>query len=100
LTDVIVPLERALILMEPIDGERLNAAPALRWAGFAGAARYHVLVMDAGTTEVLVDEMTADTQLQVTASLTPGQTYQWVVNAVAGDDALLASGNRLFTMSD
>jgi hypothetical protein len=74
------------------------ARPTLSWASFPNAAQYEVFVIDAGTTELLAHEFVADTRFTVTASLQPGRTYDWVVNAIAADGGLLADGESRFVV--
>jgi hypothetical protein len=99
ITGLVVPLERALTLLEPTSGAQVAEAPTLTWQAFEGAAQYRVMVIDAGTTELLADETVSGPSLTVAAALQPGRTYEWRVNALSLDGTLLASGGRLFTLS-
>jgi len=98
-TGIEVPLERGLDLLEPASGEVLAETPTLRWNEYSGAGHYRVWVIDAGTTEILEDEITFAPQLEITAKLQPGQTYRWVVNALDSRGMLVASGTREFRLS-
>ncbi len=101
ITDLVVPLERALTLVEPAADCLTNAVPVLRWAPFAGVKPtdgYRVLLIDAGTTELLLDQTLSQTELAAPV-LSPGRSYTWVVNAYGPNDILLAAGERAFTVA-
>jgi len=98
ITELTVPLERGLQLLEPASGAQVEASSTLRWEGFLDAARYRVWVVDAGTTELAFDQVTPDTSLVVTPPLKPGRTYNWMVNALAEDDTIRATGSSQFTV--
>lgn len=91
----IVPLERKMILLSPIAGSTASATPALRWNPSTEAARYRVLIIDAGTTAVLLDRTLEETSIQVSQALEPGE-YQWVVNGLDADGQLVATGQETF----
>ena len=101
ITDLVVPLERALTLIEPAADGLTNAVPVLRWAPFAEVKPtdgYRVLLIDAGTTELLLDTTLSQTELTAPV-LAPGRSYTWVVNAYGANDILLAAGERAFTVA-
>ena len=86
ITGIDITLEKALTLVAPAAGAQVEVTPTLRWKGMPEAAKYRVWVVDAGTTELLLDQTVTDTALVVTASLAPGRTYDWVVNAFTAKD--------------
>jgi hypothetical protein len=90
--DFVVALERNINLLEPIGGVVVSDAPLFAWQPAPGAASYRVWVLDAGTTELVVDETTTATTL-APGALPAGRPYQWVVNALdaAGEDIATAS---------
>jgi hypothetical protein len=94
-----VYLAKALAPQEPAPGAQVGATPTLSWEGLVGVAQYRVWVIDAGTTEAVVDEVTTGTRLTVSAPLKAGRTYQWVVNGLAADQHLLASLTGEFTVA-
>lgn len=86
ITDVVVPLERALILVSPTSGEVVDASPTLVWQAADGATQYSLWVVHAGTTELMVNQVVPDSTVTITRTL-EAATYTWVVNALnaAGD---------------
>ena len=64
----------------------------------AEAAQYRVWVIDAGTTEMMLDQTTTDTSVVVTKSLKPG-VYQWVVNGLNARRATSSRRRRYFHRS-
>jgi hypothetical protein len=99
IADVTVPLERALALLQPASGAQTASAPTLAWEPFAEAlGGYRLLLIDAGTTEMVLDALFAETTVSA-PSLTPGRTYTWVVQALGGDNVLLAESASEFTVS-
>jgi hypothetical protein len=98
ITGLAVPMERALPLRAPADGEVVGLTPTLSWEPFAEATRYRVMVIDAGTTAMVADQTIEPAELRLDAPLLPGASYQWVVNALAADGTLVASGHRTFTV--
>jgi hypothetical protein len=100
IADVTVPLERALALLQPASGAQTGVTPILAWEPFAEAEEgYRVLLIDAGTTEMLLDARLDETTITAPA-LTPGRMYTWVVQALSGEGILLAEGNGEFAVSD
>jgi hypothetical protein len=91
LTGTNVILERELRLLEPTSGAEEIATPTLRWESFPGVTRYRVWVVDAGTTELVIDHVTEETSLAVESPLKAGQTYTWVVNGIDAVGTTLAS---------
>lgn len=103
LTGVDVYLVQDLELLEPASDAEVEPTPTLHWAALPEASGYRVFVIDAGTTELMLDTAVAATSLMIAAPLEPGRTYEWVVNALAagGDDTRpLASGSRRFKVGD
>lgn len=97
ISDVVVPLERALILVSPTSGEIVDASPTLAWQPADGAAQYSLWVVHAGTTELMVNQMVPDTTVTMTRTLEPA-TYTWVVNALNAAGDILASGDGMFSV--
>jgi hypothetical protein len=93
-----VMLLRTVGIVAPSVDALIVAQSTLSWASFPNAAQYEVFVIDAGTTELLHHEFVTDTHFTVTATLQPGRTYDWVVNAVAADGGLLADGESRFVV--
>ncbi len=93
-----VMLVRSLSALAPSPNAQVVAQPTLSWASFPNAAQYNVLVIDAGTTEVLAHAFVTDTHVTVTAALQAGRTYTWAVNAVAADGGVLADMESRFVM--
>jgi hypothetical protein len=93
-----VMLLRTVNTVAPTVDAQVVALPTLSWQSFPNAAQYEVFVSDAGTTELLAHEFVTDTHFTVTAALQPGRTYEWVVNAVAADGGLLATGDSRFAV--
>lgn len=91
----IVPLERRLTLLAPIADATTGATPALSWVASPEATSYRVWVIDAGTTEILLDETATGTSVQVTKDLKPGE-YQWVVNGLNAAGELVATAEETF----
>jgi phosphatidylethanolamine-binding protein (PEBP) family uncharacterized protein len=67
-------VKASLELLEPIDGAKVGVSPTLRWAGFPGATRYQVLVIDSDAypPEVVIDQTTTGTRWVVATPLIPG----------------------------
>ena len=97
ITGFIVPLERRLTLLSPIAGAVTPASPLLKWKANDEAVKYRLWVIDAGTTEMLLDQTTSGTSVVFTKTLKPG-VYQWVVNGLNAQGALVASGDDTFTV--
>lgn len=100
LTDVTVWLAKEIGLIEPISGAVVEGAPLLRWQPLAEASHYRVMVIDAGTTELVIDEQTEEADFIVTAALTPGRTYQWLAQGLGEDGVLLGEVESTFTVAD
>ena len=95
----VVPLERRLTLLAPIAGATVAASPTLTWNATPAATNYRVWVIDAGTTEMMMDQATTSTSVQIPASLKPG-VYQWVVNGLNARGDLVATGEETFTVGN
>jgi hypothetical protein len=91
----VVPLERKLILLAPIAGQAASETPTLSWQPATDAVSYRVWVIDAGTTEMALDQATSATSVVVPSALAP-TTYQWVVNALDAAGELVATGSETF----
>lgn len=100
LTGVDIPVHKQMEMVAPTSGERVTAPPALAWVGFPGAAAYRVLVINAGTTELITDEQTIDTTLTVSQPLAAGQTYTWVVQALNANGDMLAELTSEFAVTE
>jgi hypothetical protein len=96
LTGVNVYLARELELIAPVSGAVIDVTPTLRWQAFPGAVHYRVRVVDAGTTELMVDQVVSETSLKVPHSLGWDKTYTWLVQALAADGSLLAELENTF----
>ncbi len=94
--DTTLHLARTLKLLEPALGDTVELLPALRWEDFPGAGRYQLWVSDAGTTELVVQQVITGTVFQVTTSLLPGTKYDVSVAALGAADAQLAIGRSEF----
>ena len=81
ITDAVVKLVKTLQIVEPIPGAQTDATPILRWNSILGITQYRVLVIDAGTTEPMLDQIVKETSLAIKTPLKSGRTYDWVVNA-------------------
>jgi len=80
-SDVAVYLARELALTEPATGDEVGTTPHLAWEALPEAVEYRVMIFDAGTTEIMLDVHTVDTELTVGPPLQPGRTYGWTVTA-------------------
>ena len=100
LTDVTVRLAKQIVLVEPPAGAVVESAPILRWQPLPGALTYRVMLIDAGTTELLVDERIEATEYPITTALTSGRTYQWLAQGLIEEDVLLGEVDSTFTLAD
>ncbi len=100
LTDVPVRLAKQIILVEPPAGAVVESTPILRWQPLPGALTYRVMLIDAGTTELLLDERIEATEFTVPAALTSGRTYQWLAQGLIEEDVLLGEVDSTFTFVD
>ncbi len=91
----VVPIERRIVLLSPIAGAPAAAAPTLSWKASDEAVKYRVWVIDAGTTEMVMDQTTTEVTLQVPTELKPG-AYQWVVNGLNAGGELVATAEETF----
>lgn len=92
--EFVVNLDKNIQVVEPAINAELNASPLLRWTQTPGASRYHVVVVDAGTTELAMQPAeSTGTSLQVTPEIKTGRTYDWSV------DALDSSGKRVAALT-
>jgi hypothetical protein len=96
LTGVDLYLARELDLIEPASGATVATTPTLRWQPFPAADHYCVWVIDAGTTELMVDQLVSTTSLTVTEPLNQDTTYTWLVQALTADERLLAELENTF----
>jgi hypothetical protein len=99
LTDVRVWLAKEMRLLEPSSGALVEGAPTLRWQPLEGASHYRVMVIDAGTTELVADEQIEEVEFTVTAALTPGRSYQWLAQGLDEDGMLLGEVDSTFTVA-
>jgi len=94
----VVALDRDLHLLAPGIWEEVTETPTLSWSEYpATAVQYRLLVMDAGTTRPVVQQVVAGTSLAL-SRLTPGRTYDWEVAALASDGSQLARVTGVFTV--
>lgn len=98
--DTIIRMERRLTLDEPAAGAAVSATPALRWQSLPEATGYRVWVIDAGTTELVVNQGTSDTALTVETPLTAGRKYQVVVSALDAEGQPLANAQAEITVAE
>lgn len=96
LTGVDVYLVRELELVEPASGATVTTTPTLRWQPFPATDRYRVWVIDAGTTELMVDQLVSTTSFAVTEPLKQDATYTWLVQALTANGLLLAELENTF----
>lgn len=77
-------------LVRPIATAVRNNGTVFQWTPRAGASRYRVLVASTQTGEVVASETTKDakTSWQPEAPLVAGQSYQWEVEALRGEEVL------------
>jgi hypothetical protein len=94
--DMDVKLERTLKMLEPAAGSETGVSPTLSWEAFPGALTYKVLVIDAGTTEPVVQQEITATRLLVSPPLQTGRTYNLAINALDGDKESLANAQMEF----
>jgi hypothetical protein len=99
LLDFDLHLEKELRLIAPVSGALVGPSPVLHWDALPEAASYKVLVLDAGTTEVMMDIPTQETSLALQRALEPGRTYQWVVTALGPGEVALAHLDGEFIVS-
>jgi hypothetical protein len=96
LTDVTVYLVREIDLLAPVSGAIVTEPPTLRWEAFPDTDHYRVWVIDAGTTELLVDQIVRETQFVVPHPLKENGAYTWLVQAFASVGAFLAELENTF----
>jgi hypothetical protein len=100
-TGIDVYLSKELELLEPVSGAEVSATPTLRWSGLPEVATYQLWIIDAGTTELVFDLVITDTSQApqiVAPPLTPGRTYQWVVNGLQTQTADTSAANLLASL--
>lgn len=85
LSDQIVKLEHGLTLVEPDLSAPVATLPTFTWEPLEGIPGYRVLVIDAGTTEAVVQEEVSGDSLQVTDQLSPSREYTLVISAINAD---------------
>lgn len=93
----VVPIERKLVQLAPIADAPAPMPLTLTWHPADEATQYQVWVIDAGTTEIMLDKTTAETTLAGPPDLKPG-AYQWVVNALNAEGQVVAMGQETFTI--
>jgi hypothetical protein len=101
LAGIEVYLAKELELLEPASGAEVSATPTLRWTGLPGVAVYQLWIIEAGTTELVFDLVITDISQApqiVAPPLTPGHTYQWVVNGLQTQTADTSAGNLLASL--
>lgn len=99
ITDQMLRLMGRVDLLEPTSGEQINTnTPTLRWNPYADAAQYRVMIIDAGTTELVFDLVMPDTRL-VAPPLPRERTYTWVVSAQDANGIDLAAADSIFTVA-
>jgi hypothetical protein len=91
----------AITLGYPPPEEAVDPSPILQWEPFAGAADYHVIVLDDGAypPQVIMDQVVIEPMLAVETPLAPGH-YSWTVWAQDGDTAVLAELTSTFSVKD
>jgi hypothetical protein len=83
----------------PASDARVSAGSLrLVWRAVATAELYRVTVTDAGGAPVWSDS-TSDTAATPRATLTPGRTYYWVVDALLSDGRSATTGSVGFTVA-
>jgi hypothetical protein len=100
-TGIDVYLAKELELLEPASGAEVSATPTLGWAGLPDVAAYQLSIIDAGTTELVFDLAITDTTEAphiVAPPLTPGHTYQWIVNGLQTQTADTSAANLLASL--
>lgn len=98
LPDVTVTLAKKLDWLEPTETNQVQATPRLRWGSLDGVTQYRIQVIDAGTTELVLDQTVTTTSLSLSQSLTLGQTYDVVVNGLDTTGSLLGTVTQRFTV--
>jgi hypothetical protein len=91
----VVPIERKVTLLSPIAGQVAPETPTFSWQPAADGASYRVWVIDAGTTELAVNQTVTGTKL-TPGPLEPGRIYQWVVSALDAAGEVVATGSETF----
>ena len=77
-------------------GELDRAPSQLRWGPVAGAARYHVRLLEVDGTEIWSadsSEATADLPATLSPKLIPGRAFQWDVAALDAAGRKIAAAN-------
>jgi hypothetical protein len=97
--DTTIRMERKLTLEEPT-GTTAGPTPMLRWSSLPEAAGYRVWIIDAGTTELVVNQDTSDPTFSVATPLTAGRTYQILVSALDAEGQPLANAQAEVTVTD
>jgi hypothetical protein len=94
-----ITLEKALALLEPPAGAEVSAPVTLGWEGLPEAARYQLIVSDAGTTELIASQGVTETTVVLMASLTPGRSYDWTITALTEDEIAVGSLSSQFALA-
>jgi hypothetical protein len=85
LTDQEIKIERGLVLIEPDFSEPAETLPTFTWEPLPEDAIYHVLIIDAGTTEPIFDLETAANTVTLVDQLQPDHAYSVVIMALHPD---------------
>jgi Leucine-rich repeat (LRR) protein len=90
-----------LLLVWPPAGEAVDSNPVLQWQAFAGAVRYQVVIVvdQAEPAQIVMDEISRETNYAVSQPLKPG-SYRWTVRALDGNQVVLAELNSRFSVKD
>jgi hypothetical protein len=82
--------EKGYRLLEPVATAVCLARPLFRWTAVPNASGYRLLVVEEKTGRLLVSESIAGNLNGWTAAnpLPSGQTYQWAVEALRGDEVI------------
>lgn len=81
----------------PANGESVDNKPILQWEAFPGVSQYHIMVVDddAYPPVVVLDQLTAETMMEVTPALEPG-SFSWTVQGIDEEGSILAELNSQF----
>lgn len=100
ITDIHLELQRSLTLLEPAMEAEVEATPTLRWEPFAKTVQYRLWVLDAGTTELIINEVVSETAYAISKPLSAGRTYEWLVTAIGENEVQLADGTGIFHVAE
>jgi hypothetical protein len=96
LPEMNIYLAKQLDWLEPAESENIQATPILHWGGLEDVTQYRLQVIDAGTTELVLDRTTSTNSLSLMNSLKLGRTYDVVVNGTNANGVLLGSITHRF----